>query len=329
MDDLFELVDSEAAICPNEKFVLIGYSQGAAVIGDYLNDVGGDGAAFHSVVAAVMWADPRFNPASQSAMLLPDMGYLDRLGDMLVPLGRAEKTGAQKTQVAKQASKDAQQATRAGTAYGVQQDASEILTKVLDLLGATDALKVPAASVLTPGEGGASTVTPEVSATLGLTLGADEGVASVADALRHFSTMENVQAGKPLRAHTKQYLFTGLPQVLTIVLNRFTYTAAGPAKIDRLVEATDPLRIPEERMSNALKQSLHDQPVTYRLEHVVHHAGETPRSGHYTSYGRFPGSDTWYRHSDPGKPRRRLITGPQALRQHLGSGYIYVYVRNP
>jgi hypothetical protein len=72
VDDLFELVDSEAAICPNEKIVLIGYSQGAAVIGDYLNDVGGDGTAFQSVVAAVMWADPRFNPSSQADIKVPD-----------------------------------------------------------------------------------------------------------------------------------------------------------------------------------------------------------------------------------------------------------------
>jgi hypothetical protein len=57
----------QSAACPAQKFVLLGYSQGAIVVGDVLG--GGSftaskplpAALGDKVIAAVMWGDPRFN----------------------------------------------------------------------------------------------------------------------------------------------------------------------------------------------------------------------------------------------------------------------------
>jgi hypothetical protein len=67
--DLTSEITRQAAACPAQKFVLLGYSQGAIVVGDVLG--GGSftaskplpAALGDKVIAAVMWGDPRFNSA--------------------------------------------------------------------------------------------------------------------------------------------------------------------------------------------------------------------------------------------------------------------------
>jgi hypothetical protein len=67
--DLTNELTSQSAACPAQKFVLLGYSQGAIVAGDTLG--GGsftasaplNSAIAAKVVAVVMWGDPRFNSA--------------------------------------------------------------------------------------------------------------------------------------------------------------------------------------------------------------------------------------------------------------------------
>jgi ubiquitin C-terminal hydrolase len=242
---------------------------------------------------------------------------------------QSAKTAQQTGKDAQQAAKVAVQATTAGKAYGIQQDASEILTKVLGLLEPA-ALMIPIESRLTPlsGDNPQARVTYDPpSPTLQLKLGDNNTVGSVADALRHFSAAETVDAGDDLSLHAKQLLFNDLPTVLTIALGRFVFTDYGESrKITRLIEATDPLVFPSECMSQALKQKVGDDQVTYRLVHVVHHSGKTAQSGHYTSYGKLA-DGSWYRHNDVGPKRRRHITDPAALQKELGTGYIYVYVK--
>jgi Domain of unknown function (DUF4157)/Ubiquitin carboxyl-terminal hydrolase len=309
-------------------------------------------------------ADRLRNPADtiSAADMATFMSYLNRLEGMLVPLDSAARqpppksTGKTTPQPAKttqpatvtvqpaskapqqaaknaqQATKVAQQATRAGKAYGIQQDASEILSKVLDLLEPAD-LMIPLESRLTSlkeGDQTPSLTYDPPSPMLQLKLGGDgDGVNSVEDALRHFSAAEFVEAGDDLSLHAKQLLFNDLPTVLTIALSRFVFTDYGePKKITRMIAATDPLVFPDECMSETLKKKVGANQVIYRLVHVVHHSGKTARSGHYTSYGKLP-DDTWYRHNDIGPNRRRLITDPAALQKELGTGYIYVYVKDP
>jgi hypothetical protein len=65
--DLSQELTKQSSACPNQKFVLLGYSQGAIVAGDVLG--GGSftrsapiGAAIgNKIIATVMWGDPRFN----------------------------------------------------------------------------------------------------------------------------------------------------------------------------------------------------------------------------------------------------------------------------
>ena len=65
--ELNQELAQQSAACPNQRFVLLGYSQGAIVAGDVLG--GGSfsrsapiGAAIgNKIVATVMWGDPRFN----------------------------------------------------------------------------------------------------------------------------------------------------------------------------------------------------------------------------------------------------------------------------
>jgi hypothetical protein len=62
--------------CPNYKFVLAGYSQGADVVGDVMADLIAsnsprDKAILGRVVAAAMIGDPRYNPADPSGIRTP------------------------------------------------------------------------------------------------------------------------------------------------------------------------------------------------------------------------------------------------------------------
>jgi uncharacterized UBP type Zn finger protein len=123
----------------------------------------------------------------------------------------------------------------------------------------------------------------------------------------------------------KRTLFTKLPNVLILSLGRFDHLGR---KITKQVEATDPLQIPDQCLTPALKTSLQGNRPTYRLLHVVHHSGRYIGGGHYTSYARLPGFGAWYKHDDAERAAsRRTAPGPQALQWGLNTGFIYVYVR--
>ena len=66
--DLGMDMEVEAQACPQEKVVLIGYSQGAAVLGDYLDGISSTALAPNILAAAVLWADPNFNQLSRTAI---------------------------------------------------------------------------------------------------------------------------------------------------------------------------------------------------------------------------------------------------------------------
>jgi Cutinase len=67
--DLVNRMNSQAKSCPSQKFVLLGYSQGAWVVGDALagGSFGGSAAVSSAVgakvAAVVLWGNPRFNSA--------------------------------------------------------------------------------------------------------------------------------------------------------------------------------------------------------------------------------------------------------------------------
>jgi hypothetical protein len=65
---LQQQVSIETAVCPNERLVLIGYSQGAGVVGSYLKSVGAGSSAYQKIVASVLWADPSFNETSRTSI---------------------------------------------------------------------------------------------------------------------------------------------------------------------------------------------------------------------------------------------------------------------
>jgi hypothetical protein len=58
---LFKYVSAEAAACPYQRIALIGYSQGAQVIGDTLRNLTASQRAL--IAQVVLFGDPRFNPA--------------------------------------------------------------------------------------------------------------------------------------------------------------------------------------------------------------------------------------------------------------------------
>jgi hypothetical protein len=60
---LLSILEKQAKNCPNQRFVLIGFSQGAHVVGDNLQYL--EGTSVASKVAAVLFfGDPRFNPSA-------------------------------------------------------------------------------------------------------------------------------------------------------------------------------------------------------------------------------------------------------------------------
>jgi ubiquitin C-terminal hydrolase len=232
---------------------------------------------------------------------------------------KKKETVTKKEALAKEAGKQAAEATKAGRGFGLQQDAAEVLTQLLDLLGSPGGMRVKVKSLLQPVAGGNISFSTESQTAIALSLSG--GVTSIAEALTRYTTLEEVTyQGK---RHHKRLVLDSLPRVLTITLNRFRQGA----KITREVAATDPLKIPRNCLSQDLKNQVKDQDVTYRLLHVVHHSGETPHSGHYTSYGRLQGTGDWYKHDDARWYARRAVPSAGALQSALSTGYIYVYVR--
>jgi hypothetical protein len=251
------------------------------------------------------------------------MRYLDQLGGLLVAPEPAPSGDAK-------AKQQAVQVTRAKEAYGHQQDAAEVLGHLLDLLEAPATTRVGLTSELRQPPVGPHQVgtlvssTPESHPVLMVPL--VPGITSITAALRRYSETETVKAGYPLTDHHKQILFTTLPDVLTIALGRFRRDAYGVThKLTGTVTPEDPLVIPDQ----CLAANLVGQKRTYRLHHVVHHRGRTPSSGHYRSYGKLPGTDTWYEHDDTGWPDRRTVLATRDARDALDTGYIYVYVKVP
>ena len=254
------------------------------------------------------------------------MRYLDSLGDMLSP---EPLTELEKKQLDEQASGAAQQATAKRKAYGVQQDAAEILLKVLNRLDATADVVAPIQSTITPPT---SDDPPNVEGQSVLLLPVhNETITSIHEALASYSQPEDIEAGYDAVPRQRVLQFARLPDVLTISLSRFQWNADGSErKIKRSIRADDPLTIPEQCLTPALRAEVGDTPVMYRLIHMVHHLGETMRGGHYRSFGRIPGegeADQWYRHDDTNYPFRRIVPGNAALKKALKTGYIYVYQR--
>ena len=251
------------------------------------------------------------------------MTHLSTLGGMLVP-----RWGTAKEEVAKEASKKAVEATEKGETIGVQQDAAEILEKVLNkLFPSTEVAPVFQDTIRSlTGSSSWEVGSPLPFTTIQLPLGETTG--SIGEALLDYTKPEPVDIGQEIAQHTKQKRFTSLPNVLTIVLGRFRYTeqTGRVGKIMREVKADETLKIPADSLSQTLKDSVGE--VTYRLLHVVSHTGETPSGGHYISYGRTT-SGQWYEHNDTRVGERRKILEPSDLTAALDTGYIYVYVRNP
>lgn len=246
---------------------------------------------------------------------------LDKLGGILARRALSETSSkaskSKPSSMKKEAAKTAQHAFATGTAYGLQQDASEILTHLLDLVGPPDPMWIKTQSILAEPGADVGTATDEKHLTLSLGLGTKKHkVKSVSQALRLFTDVEVIES----TGQQKQYLFTSLPEVLTLVLNRFGSAVGQTSKVEWAVTPDDPLVIPDEWLSD----SFQGPPPTYRLRHVVHHAGTSAHSGHYTSLGKFTGTEQWYRHDDTDPAyRRRLVGRPAAL----DTGYIYVYVK--
>jgi ubiquitin C-terminal hydrolase len=224
--------------------------------------------------------------------------------------------------------KEAEKATRTGQGIGLQHDAAEILVKVLERLGPSAEVMTPMQSTLTPVGGGDSTITPARNTVLTLPISSAPAMMSIADELARYCTRETVdyQGGK----YYKHFQFAALPKVLTIALNRFAPTPTqGTAKNTWPVVANLTLEIPDVCLSPYLKALLGGRRPTYRLEHFVHHSGAAANSGHYTSYGKLPGTAAWYKHDDVTYLNRRTLPTIPDLAGALSTGYIYVYVRNP
>jgi hypothetical protein len=238
---------------------------------------------------------------------------------------QSAKTTA-KDEVTKQATTEAVKATAAGKAFGLQQDASEVLVRLLALLDPSAGMLSRIATSFTPVAPGGQATVAGVTADAVVFLQIESTVHSVAGALREFSAPALVERGYPLTWQHKRMKFVQLPTVLTLVLKRFDEYG----KITRPVLANDPLEIPDECLSTALKNLLNGSKPTYRLLHVLRHSGDYMSSGHYTSYGKLPGTETWYRHDDAAGPgSRRSILGSTARDWALNTGYIYVYERIP
>jgi uncharacterized UBP type Zn finger protein len=260
------------------------------------------------------------------------MGYLDKLGGVLTPEAAVTKD----PQVTAQATQIVVQATETKSAFGVQQDAASVLMDMLDLLGAPDLMKPAIRSTLTPELGGQSTISTVRESVVLVPLDKANPAATITEALRLYSAVEQgvdyqASSTSPSAKHSKQLQFDWLPDVLTIALSRFSYTSTGQtSKIAAPVHADNPLVIPDECLTQELKTSLKNQPVTYSLHHFVNHSGKNISGGHYTSYGKLTGTDTWYEHDDARrfKPDRRNVVSDAELAQARDNGYIYVYVRN-
>jgi hypothetical protein len=249
------------------------------------------------------------------------MGYLDGLNGMLTPEPLTDAERKKAALLAKQAT------TKKKSAVGLQQDAAEILLRVLNRLGPPLSIQSQILSTLHPPTAeGAGNLEPHPVLSLNID---NPAIKSVSGALQAFSTPIKVEAGYPVVSRTKTMQFSALPDVLTIALSRFVQTdkAGGQRKLKQPVVADNPLTIPDSCLTPELANTLGDRPARYQLIHMVSHEGETTSGGHYVSYGKFPGSDEWFKHDDTAPPERRTLPDAITRLDALQLGYIYVYVR--
>lgn len=54
-------VSNEVNNCPNEKLILAGFSQGAAIVGDYAEGLNSKNSIFSHIAGVLLWADPEYN----------------------------------------------------------------------------------------------------------------------------------------------------------------------------------------------------------------------------------------------------------------------------
>jgi ubiquitin C-terminal hydrolase len=175
---------------------------------------------------------------------------------------------------------------------------------------------------------GGQLVSSEQDVHLAVALPIDDTVASIAGALRLYSRAEEVDYQNS--KGDKQVLFSALPNVLILTLNRYHNTPAGDmVKVSRNIQANDPLEIPAQCLTQTLRDSLNGAKPRYQLVHVVHHSGTIPTQGHYTSYGKLAGTQTWYKHDDMGGPRRILAGLQDPVWEPVKTGNVFVYVRIP
>lgn len=86
---LDNFLNGRARRCPAERIVLVGYSAGAAIVGDALQSATLAAPAEDRVTAAVLLADPEFNPAdvrTAAGTFDPRYGGSPRRRPYLVPL---------------------------------------------------------------------------------------------------------------------------------------------------------------------------------------------------------------------------------------------------
>lgn len=61
---LLGVIQQEIVDCPNQRIALLGYSQGAQVVGDILPQLGANSALRTHIATVTLFGDPRFNPTS-------------------------------------------------------------------------------------------------------------------------------------------------------------------------------------------------------------------------------------------------------------------------
>ncbi|MBB5395231.1 DUF4157 domain-containing protein [Mucilaginibacter sp. AK015] len=205
--------------------------------------------------------------------------------------------------------------------WGVQQDAAEVLVKMLSYLQPGNDLKLHLQSRLGPNAdaGFAGGTTNIQESTLQLPIGRD--TKTIQDALTKFSAVEQVNdfkhGGGDITV-AKQVKFTSMPTILTIVLKRFSFNAYGVGqKITKRVKAPTLLTIP----AVCLAGDLEGQVIRYRLVHFVEHSGGYG-GGHYLSHVKNM-SDEWHKHDDMGG--KRTMHTQETYKQAKNQSYIYVY----
>ncbi|WP_162499796.1 eCIS core domain-containing protein [Mucilaginibacter terrigena] len=207
--------------------------------------------------------------------------------------------------------------------WGVQQDAAEVLIKILSYLQPGNDLKIHMQSKLgrnhEAGFGGSKTNIRE--STLQLPIGRD--IHTMQDALTNFSSVEQITDYKHGGGNItvpKQVRFTNLPTVLTIVLKRFGFNGDGLGqKITKPIVAPTLLTIPAACLAGDLK----NQVIRYRLVHFVEHSG-VYGGGHYLSHVKNM-DDKWHKHDDIGG--KRTMHDEDSFETAKNQSYVYVYER--